>query len=202
MTRESQTEFARRLNKDKAHVTRLKQAGRLVMAVDGLVEVEASLERIEATRGQRFDTERRWEEYRAHPADSAPPVQAKPAPTESPAPTQDAALSTDEISRRTRLAQMRKEEAEAQKRELELNELTADLLRRDAVEKALLDAVAVILSAGENLPDRLAPQLVGIEDMERVRARVKDEIEGFFVTISAELGRMHRSEDGEGVDRP
>lgn len=44
----TQAEFAAILGCDKAYVTRLKQAGRLVMA-DGKVDVEASKKRIEET---------------------------------------------------------------------------------------------------------------------------------------------------------
>lgn len=185
MTTETQTEFARRLQRDRSHVTRLKQAGRLVLSANGRIEVEASLARIEATRGTRFDVEARWAGSRPEPSQES----IAPPPSEI-----ADSLSTDEIGRRTRLAQMRKEEAEAHKRELELDELTGDLLRRLAVEKAMADAVALILSAGENLPDRLAPQLVGISEMERIRARLKDAMEELFATVAAELGRLQRED--------
>jgi len=54
MSRESKSAFARRLGVDPAHVTRMAQAGRLVV-VDGQIEVEASLARMEATKDPNRD---------------------------------------------------------------------------------------------------------------------------------------------------
>ena len=64
----TQSAFSRHLGVDKAHVTRLKQAGRLVI-VDGLVDVEASKRRIEQTAGTRDDVARRHAEGRAGRSD-------------------------------------------------------------------------------------------------------------------------------------
>lgn len=47
----SQAEFARANGWEKSYVTKLKQAGRIVMTADGLVDFEASLARIKATSG-------------------------------------------------------------------------------------------------------------------------------------------------------
>ena len=49
MTTSTQAEFAALLGKDKSYVTRLKQAGRLVITADGLVDVEKSQALIAAT---------------------------------------------------------------------------------------------------------------------------------------------------------
>lgn len=49
MTTATQSEFAAILGKDKSYVTRLKQAGRLVLAADGRVDVEKSQALIAAT---------------------------------------------------------------------------------------------------------------------------------------------------------
>ena len=49
MSAVSQSEFATLLGKDKSYVTRLKQAGRLVLTADGQVEVEKSQTLIAAT---------------------------------------------------------------------------------------------------------------------------------------------------------
>lgn len=71
MTLEHQAAFARRIQRDKGYVTRLKQAGRLVMS-GRLVDVEASIARIQATRGDRFDVSARAEAARnAKPAEQA-----------------------------------------------------------------------------------------------------------------------------------
>ena len=49
MTTLTQAQFARHLGVDRAHITRLKQAGRLVLTPAGQVDVEASEARIAAT---------------------------------------------------------------------------------------------------------------------------------------------------------
>jgi hypothetical protein len=175
---ETQTEFARRIGRDKSYVTRLKQRGRLVMDDRGRVVVDASLERIEATRGARHDVEARWRDARSGDA---------PASGDGDMP------SVDEIGRRTRYAQMRKEEAEAAKRERELKVLDGTLVERKAVQKAVSDAAAVIVGYAENIPDRLAPQLTDIDRIDRVRAILKDEMSSFLEAVSAAV--QQKSED-------
>lgn len=54
MSRESKSEFARRLGVSASYVTKLAQEGRIVV-VDGQVEVEASLARMEATKDPNRD---------------------------------------------------------------------------------------------------------------------------------------------------
>ena len=49
MTALTQYAFARHLGVDRAHITRLKHAGRLVLTPDGQIDVEASEARIAAT---------------------------------------------------------------------------------------------------------------------------------------------------------
>lgn len=187
MTVETKADFARRLGRDRSYVTRLGQKGRLVLTDDGRVLVDESLARIEATRGVRFDMSKHWEENRGREGEDRP---HKPVPS---------VLDTEEIGRRTRVAQMRKEEAEAEKRHRELEELTGALVRRDEIQRALANAVAVILGQIENMPDRIAPQVHGIEDMERVRARVKDEMESLCRRVSDELGRLANDEKGKAA---
>lgn len=185
MTVESKAEFARRIGKDRSFVTRAGQKGRLVLNADGQVLVEESVARLEATRGSRFDMSDHWERRRETKA-QAPAAGLEHGVERLPL----AALNADEIGRRTRLAQMKKEEAEAEKRQRELDELTGALVRRDEIERALANAVAVILGQVENMPDRIAPQVHGIDDMERVRARVKDEMEELCRRVSHEIGRI------------
>ena len=52
---ETKSAFARRINVHKSQITRAAQAGRVVLTPDGMVEVEASIERWYATKGGRAD---------------------------------------------------------------------------------------------------------------------------------------------------
>jgi hypothetical protein len=58
--------FARRLGVNRSTVTRAAQSGRLVLADDGRVLVQASLARWHATRGGRLDLAERHAEARGH----------------------------------------------------------------------------------------------------------------------------------------
>lgn len=61
---ESKAAFARRLGIHKSNVTRAAQAGRIVLASDGRVQVEESLARWQATQGGRSDVAARHAENR------------------------------------------------------------------------------------------------------------------------------------------
>ncbi|MFE8034374.1 helix-turn-helix domain-containing protein [Thiohalocapsa marina] len=91
------------------------------------------------------------------------------------------------VVRRTRYAQMLEREAVARMKAREDQEAAGQLIRRSAVERAMTDATAVILNAAETLPDRVAPLLVNIDDQARIRALLRDEVEQFLATASAQL---------------
>lgn len=61
---ESKAAFARRIGINKSNVTRAAQAGRIVLTVDGRVDVEKSLVRWQATKGARDDVAARHAESR------------------------------------------------------------------------------------------------------------------------------------------
>lgn len=63
MTLETRAAFARRIGVNKSTITRAAQAGRLVLR-DGLVDVEASLQRWHATAGGRSDVSERHAQQR------------------------------------------------------------------------------------------------------------------------------------------
>lgn len=78
--------FARRLGVNRSTVTRAAQAGRLVLAADGRVLVQASLARWHATRGGRLDLAERHAQARGHAVagvagTATPPAAAPGGPT-------------------------------------------------------------------------------------------------------------------------
>lgn len=64
MSTETRAAFARRIGVNKSTITRAAQAGRLVLTVDGLVQVEASLKRWNETKAGRTDVEARHAQNR------------------------------------------------------------------------------------------------------------------------------------------
>ena len=198
MTTLTRAEVARLIGRDKSHVTRLGQADRLVFASPGLVDVEASLARIEATRGNRYDVEARWDDVRAQaPEAQAPgaPETALETPTETQAePSESAQVPVDEVGRRTRHAQMLKAEAEARAKEREDLVAAGALVPKAEVERDLMAAVGVILNAGEGLPDRVAPLLVDQGDQGTITAILRDEWGQFLAQVSEQLGAIAAQE--------
>jgi len=154
----NQVQFAKLLGCDKSHVTRLKQNGRLVITAAGLVDIEASKARIAETEGGRDDVAAR------HAADKG---QQAAKPDES------------RVS-----AQTRKETAQADIAEMERDKLRGKLIERELVEQALDEVVAFARQGIENLPHRVAGQLVG-KDFDAIMATLKQEV----VTL---MGDMHR----------
>ena len=167
MTAVSQAAFARLMGVDRSHITRLKQDGRLILSDDGLVDVEASRKRILETAGGRDDVALRWARARGAEPPQGPPEQppAPPAWQEDP----DAAQTTraDAIAR--------KEHYLALQAKLDYEKAVRAVIPRADVESALDDLVAAVRAGVENLPHRVAAQLVG-KDLDTVRALLKQEI--------------------------
>lgn len=139
----SQTEFARIIEVDKAHVTRLKQAGRLVMVEEGgkqLVDVEASRVRIEETADPAH----------AAGADQAPLAQGTGA--------------------KFNAARAREMEAKADLAEMEAREKAGKLVDAEEARLFAANLGATFGAQLDALVDRLAPELVAIKDVDGMRA--------------------------------
>ncbi len=166
MATETRSQFAARIGKDKSYVTRLADAGRLVLVGEGrsaLVDIEASLMRIEETKGGRDDVAAR------HAAEKG---QQAAKPDES------------RVS-----AQTRKEAAQADIAEMERDKLKGMLVERDQVEQALADVVAFARQGFENFPHRVAAQLVG-KDFDQIMATLKQEVQGMIGDMHKEAGKQ------------
>ena len=159
MTLESQAAFARRIGKDRSHVTRLKQAGRLVMR-DGRIVVEDSLRRLEATES---------------------PLPRDAANRERLADARETKNATDETlvaaAQRQKLAQADKMENEAAIAKLERQRLEGSLVAIDDVVHGAATVSATIRTTLEALADRYAPEWSAISDSAQLHARIEEAIE-------------------------
>ena len=161
-----QSEFAKLLGMDKSHITRLKQQGRLVMVGEGKaarVDVEASKKRILETGGGRDDEKARHAAARGQEA---------PARNEK---------RVD--------AQTRKENALADLAEMDRDKQRGLLIERALVEAALEDVVSFARQGIENLPHRVAAQLVG-KDFDQIMATLKQEVVALMGDMHREAGRQ------------
>lgn len=180
----TQAAFARLHGVAKSHVTKLKQAGRLVMTPAGMVDVAASDVLIAQTGGLRPDVAERLAEQRA-PAAAAPPPEAweaRPraespaAPADAPdtdptapdgdptAPDGDPAAPDGDTAppRKGSAAselRRRREETKRQAKLIELGLLRGALLERADVDRHAADLGVTLRATLDAVVERLAPRL-------------------------------------------
>jgi hypothetical protein len=164
----SLTEFARHIRRDESWVRRLRDAGRLAMTPGGRVRVRESLELMQTTAGDRPDVAERHAAARA----------------ELEAAEQPAAFRRERAA-----ADLRRAQADAALRELELARASGEVLAREDAERAMRDLGATVRSRLDQISDRLAPELVHSSDLEGCRAIIDREVLSALTDISDALRR-------------
>ena len=168
----SQAEFARRQGWSKSYVTKLKQAGRLVLDDKGRVLVDESLARLRETADpNRDDVVRRNAEQRA-------------------APTPPAEDLDDRIGKTFAEARAVKERYAALKSKAEYEQMIGKLVDAEDVRRAALDAGAWFRARIETLPDQLAAELAPETDPARCHAILADHLHQLLAELAENLGRM------------
>lgn len=186
MTTLTQAQFARHLGVDRAHVTRLKHAGRLVMTDDNHVRVEESEARIAATADPaKAQVAERHAAARAAAVDGE-----KPAKTA--APEDDEGDEPPVGGPDYQKARARREEANANLAEIELAERAGNLMETAAVVAVLADAGATCRSMLETLPAILAPQLATLSDDHACRQLLEEHIGSALNELSDRLGGVSK----------
>lgn len=178
MTCATQTAFAERIGVAKSYVTRLKQLGRLVLAENGLVDVEASLARLKETQDPAKPS---------HIALSDTPGK----PDEQPlvAPPEDAPA---EGAMNYQQARAVKEKYQALSAKLEYEQSCAQLLRADDVAAVIARVAVTLRTRFESFPDLLAPQLAEIRDEQQIRSLLADQVEILLSDLSAQFAKLAR----------
>lgn len=187
MTRESKAAFARRQGVSHQYVTKLAQAGRLVMA-DGRVEVEASLARLDATkdpnradvvqRNAKDRDEKRLAAMRsgaqgalstgAEGGDKGGAEKTRQrAETGIPATEAEPVIQAAEVFRKARAAKMH---FEARRAVIRVARIGGRLAEVAAIRKCAGNDGATLRSMLENLPDQAAPRLAPVRDPAGVAA--------------------------------
>lgn len=159
MTAETQSAFARRLGKSRQYVSQLKDAGRLVLTDDGLVDAEASLALISATEDPaKSGVAERHARQRAGGGAEMGERLEKAGPT-------------------FKVWQARKMKADAEMAEQERDRRAGILVPREAAEYAIDDVAAGVRASLENLPGRWAPILFPLQTLEEFQAAMVEMIE-------------------------
>jgi hypothetical protein len=189
MTILTQSEFARAQGWSRSHVTALKQAGRLVLADDGRVDVEASLARIAATRGGGRD------DVAARHAAARGKVESPPLPQE---PGGGPAELESPIGVEGARAQFSERLLQFENAQIKL-ELALRRHKRYARLAALGEATALggmLRAVLERLIDQTAPRLAAARDAGRrqdiLRAEVKRLKRAVKAEFPAALRRLRR----------
>lgn len=187
MTHETRADFARRVGWNKSSVTRAAQDGRVVIE-NGLVNVEASLEKIEAMASpyahHRAHAQQLAEARKPNPSAVAAAMNAmRPIDT----PPLLTGESIEELNRRLKKAEADKREHEADMARMERETMAGNLIAREDVEFALDDFGATLRSLMDNLADRLAPVVHPLQTIEETHAALSEAAQDVLQTMHDRL---------------
>jgi phage terminase Nu1 subunit (DNA packaging protein) len=195
----TQAQFARLMEVDRSHVTRLKQHGRLVLTDAGLVDVEASRQKILDTSGGRDDVAARWAAQRGmEVAEGQPPTDRRP--TASTRGNGGNNAETTGGTAESRIdAQARKEAAAADLLEMEREQKRGNLIPKEDVDAALKAMGAAVRSAMEIFPDQVAPIVAPVPDLEEVHSLLAQACRDVLAGIEHSLARYQAELPGGGA---
>lgn len=157
----TRAEFAARINRNKSTITRLAQADRLVFSPDGLIDFEASLDKIAATADpsklgvvKRHARERGDQAIERELFAPVKPTGATPAP-----PPEAPAGPNDEESSYARFNEARalKEAELATLAKYKREEQEGQLIRRDVVKRDIETLAAIVSKGITSIPARIMP---------------------------------------------
>lgn len=195
MTTETRAAFARRLEMNKSTITRLAQAGRIVLTTSGLVDVERSLALIQDTRGGRDDVAARHAAQR-----SAPKEAERPAATDvaGATPEQPQPSALNEAARAKAMAESRRVIAQADKEEMERDRLAGDLIDREDVDAAMKFIGAAVRGLLDIFPDQVAPLVTPVSDLAEVQAILTEACRNVLEDFGAAVKRQQEAIAREG----
>lgn len=98
-------------------------------------------------------------------------------------------------------ARARKETALASMAELRLAQANGDLIQKEAVDFVLNDHAATLRGLLENLPDRLAPIILPLKDMESINAAIASAANEVLLELSADMERKFRELEASSPSR-
>lgn len=166
-------EFAMHIGVSPAYVSKLKQAGRLVLE-GRRIDAARSKKRIASTRDPaRQDVVERVAKKKNGTA--RPPI--------------DEGGAESEQSLNYATARARREHALAEAAELDLLARKGSLCDADEVERAVLALAAQVRAKFERLADRVAPEVAALTDETKVRAFILEEVDELLEALADESGR-------------
>lgn len=189
----TQAEFARLQGWQRSYVSQLKREGRLVMTDDGkLVDVAASLTRIGQTRSQdKAGVARRHAEARANGAQDPSYAGACGDGEDG----NDDEAGDDVITRPDfQAARARREQARAQREEIELARVVDTLLVAEEVEAVLADAVTNFRAACEGIGALVAAEVAAESDPVECRRIIDEHVRAALSGLANRFGELRGKE--------
>ena len=180
MTLVTMAEFARIQKWDRSYVTRLKQAGRLVMREDR-VDVQASQALIAQTATpHRDDVVARHAENRGASPPETTPATPPTASSEPPA-----APDADRAGNSYQAARAVKEKYQALAAKADYERQIGQLIDIQEVEQAFKTVGAQIRSLMETFPDQVAPLVAPVATLEDCHALLTEQCRNVLVNFNA-----------------
>lgn len=187
----SQAQFAKTIGVDRSYITQLKQAGRLVLAENGKVDVEASMLRIAETADpNRDDVANRHAQARGKDT----PVHEM----ESGSATKKQKLVDFQDTDKLKFSEGRAKEQhyKALTAELEYKKTIGELVPKADMKMAVEDVVTNFRQKLENLPHSLAADLVG-KDLDFIRASLKQEFHSVLTELTRDFSEKITQKEAE-----
>lgn len=186
MTTESKSAFARRLGVAASYITKLAQAGRLIV-IDGQIEVETSLALIEQTRDPNRDDVRqrhargRDEKRQGKPVALPPARVVRQQAKQAPQPAAKPMLKAASVFRKARADQMH---YQARMAEMRLAQLQGKLVDVAIVRESATNDGTMLRTLLENLPDLIAPRLAPVRDPAQAARILNEYLDDIEQTLS------------------
>ena len=182
----NQSKFAEIIGVDRSYVTKLKKHDRLVIDDDGLIDVDASVQRIKDTADpNRGDVVTRWKNERG---DQAPVVSQDQSPELSPELPEDSAPEDHSYQR----ARAKKEHFLAERARIDYLREIGELVPILDMRQAVADVITTFRQTLEQLPYRTGPELVGT-DLDAIRATLKQDIHAALSGMEREFSKRLES---------
>lgn len=178
----NQSKFAEIIGVDRSYVTKLKKQDRLVVDDDGLIDVDASIQRIKDTADpNRGDVVTRWKKERGNQT----PVVSQELPPELSPELQDDGAPEDHSYQRARA---KKEHFLAERARIDYLREIGELVPILDMRQAVADVVTTFRQTLEQLPYRTGPELVG-KDLDAIRATLKQDIHAALAGMEREFSK-------------
>lgn len=198
--RENLSAFSRRLGVNRSTVTRAAQAGRLVLTADGLVCIEASLQRLHATRGGRDDVAARHAQARGRAIPTGGPKNTPSGPFMAPGglvagPSTSATPHPDAgpaVAEGRAAAAALTVHWQNQTLMLELGAANGTQLPREPLLAELNGLGAALRGGLERLVDQLSPRLAAASGAEARTRLIRAEVRHLRRQITREFPRALR----------